>query len=149
MKKNKKKKNKVKINSNNPIISNDNIELLIAKLKEENDRNSEKLEKMLNKLYEKNKKENEIQGALDVTIKHCMSAFFFIIAIAFFGAIYFVFIDTNTITNKVILIFDYTMMGIISVLIGLNFRKEKNRNFIISCFSALMALLAIIIAMSK
>ena len=147
MKGKKNKNNKVN-NINNIAICND-VKLLIEAIKSENDRQIENLEKMLSNFYDKNKKENEVHGIIDGLARYSMTAIFILLGVAFLASIYSVITNDGTLANKIILVADFVMISFVSITLGISFIKEKNRNFIISCFSALMALLAIIIALSK
>ncbi len=139
--------------SKNTVVNNSStnidVNLLIEEIRRENDRNNKELERILNDLYEKNKKENEIHGVFDSIIKWTINVIFYLLAFVFLGGIYFVFTKDDTLGNKIVLTIDYVMISFIFLSIGLSFRKEKNRNFILSCFSALIALFALLIAMSK
>lgn len=135
---------------NKKSVTSCEFDRLIKELKEENANQNEELKKILNELYEKNKKDNEIKGAFDLVLKILIITLF-IFAIVFFACmiVYVWKYNASTIQNKVVLTVDIGLIITILIFMIIQIWKEKNRNYIMTCVTMIIALIALIVALSK
>lgn len=130
--------------------TNQNFDKLIQELKEENERQNKALKEIFDNLYDKNKKDNEIKGAFDIMLKIAIIVIIAFTAAVFVGMIVYVWQNkTDTIQNKVVVTIDLVLITVILALMIIQLWKENNRNYIMSCITLLIAMIALFVALLK
>ena len=130
--------------------NNQNFDKLIQELKEENASRNKELKEILDNLYEKNKKDNEVKGAFDLILKIAIIAVFAFATFAFIGMIVYMWKSAvDTIPNMIIYSVDIGLIIFMLIMMIIQLWKEKNRNYIISCVTVIIALIALFVALSK
>ena len=129
------------------------VDRLIKELKELNESNNNEIKELrekLDELYEKNKSDNEVKKGIDAVMQVSMVIIFYIFAFVFgIASIIYPFyskqgwliiVETTTL---------YVVLSVLFVILALRTKKETNRNFIVACFSGVVAFIALLIALLK
>ena len=90
------------------------------------------------------------QDGFSFAIKWCIASFFFIVTLVISYWLYRIWVNYwGTSWGHRIALFIVAMVGCNCFLLGIDILKEKDRNYIIALFSALVALVALIVTLVK